>query len=243
MFNHSKKILSFMSLCLLMILGYQNCSDSTFQAQDRDNLSSAFGTDIEIDIADDHSVHKQHRARAEAQALYSNRMLMYNTFIDVFGSSKKGDFIKNIAWASSEMGSGWNTYEKRLLSNSDCSKKRSALYRCDNFNLEAKASGIVGASATREGRRMSACHLGVETDSTFEYALKRIDENSSISSPPQPNDENFQRVFELFFRGKPSPGVQFFDALNIAHRKGADNKEGWKFVLLSICLSPHWQVM
>ena len=90
---------------------------------------------------------------------------------------------------------------------------------------------------------MSACHLGVDNNNSFLFVLKKIDKSATLASPPEMTDKNLNRVFQLFFRGRPAPNKQVLDSLKIAYNKGEDATDGWRAIILGICLSPHWQVM
>ncbi len=231
----------FTILLAFVLVIFQNCGDG-FNATITSSSGVDFGNQTELIYG--HNGHLQFQeASTEAQPVYSNRMLTYNIFVSVFGESLKPKMVDMIAWAASDVGSGWDLYQKRRVSNASCNSSKSPHYRCDNVAMVGTFVNISGASAPREGRRMTICELGINDDPSLLHALNKIDKSSSLEALPEANRTNFESAFQLFFRGKHLPDNDFFDALTLVYNNHYDKKEAWKQIILGICLSPHWQVL
>ncbi len=241
MLRHKPRYSTLLALLASTLIIFQNCGDGLL-ATKTSNSAIDFGSQSELIYG--HNGHLQfQKASTEAQPVYTNRMLTYNTFISVFGNSVKLKMVETIAWAASDVGSGWDLYQKRRQPAADCRNDKNPFYRCDNEEIVGSVANISGASAPREGRRMSACQIGVDSDKGLEHALKKIDSKATLEKPPAANSANFEKAFQLFFRGKPMPANDFFDALDLVHKQHEDKTEAWKQIVLGICLSPHWQVL
>ncbi|MCB0378351.1 MAG: hypothetical protein KDD33_07650 [Bdellovibrionales bacterium] len=240
-----KKLKILFGLCLLASLPllYQNCGEGNFAA----NISSEGDNskqEIIIDVGDedDDDKNKTFKKHIEYKALTADRMLIYNTMISVFGPTMQSFMVASVAWQSSDFGSPWDPYAK--INHADCTKIRDPYYACTRgIILDLDAPPIAGVTAPREGRRITACEAATQNNGALQYAMKKIDPAATLAKPPELSDKNLSRVFELFFRGKPLPSANLTDALKIAHQAETDAKEGWRSVIKSVCLSPHWQVM
>ena len=233
-----KGILAFLLLITLggSLFVFQSCGPGAFESKkDRSSAHLHIG-ESPVDTF-------KTSVPSQVQPLYANRVLLYNIYRDIFGASVQSALVERVGWASTEMGSAFGLYEKVVLANQDCRNKRSPFYLCTNSNLDLATPPVVGASAPREGRRIRACQLAVDNKKALAHAFNRIEKNANLANPPAQTDANFKRIFQLFFRGKPLPDQGFFDQLKITLNGAADAEQGWKSVIHSICLSPHWQVL
>lgn len=240
--NKFKIISSTLSVSILVLFVFQNCGQGRHISGEQGEGGVEFGSQEELAEADQSNFVFQ-KAATEVQPIYMNRIMVYNIFKSVFGESQKDVFIEHIAHAAPDFGSGWDLYNKRRMSATECNKSRHPFYVCNNSDQKQKVADISGANALREGRRMSACHLGVDDDQSLQHALQKIEAEATLERPPVPSSENLYRAFQLFFRGKPKPGGEVLDSFRIVHNRFIDKTEGWRQIVLGICLSPHWQAL
>lgn len=198
MYNR-KFVLLLFPVALMSLLVFQNCSDQAFVSKNEDARSAA--SVVNPDIGQMVHTVEIPKLKSEVQPLYASRMLVFNIYRSIFGTSIENELIERIAWASAEFGSGEDYYAKVYAK--DCKTKRSPYYVCDNRTLKQNTSSVVGISATREGRRISACHAAIDSTLSLEHAFNKIEPGTSMVVPPQASQANFKRIFQLFFRGKP----------------------------------------
>lgn len=203
--------------------------------------NSVAASSVSVNIGNNHGVHG--KQKIEYQAHYANRIYMYNLFEDVFGPSMQKKITKQIGWATADMGSAFSPYQFVAVGDNECNNNPKTYYQCKTKIDNLKADPVFSGSTTREGRRISACHHGADNDSSLLFAIKKIDATATETSLPAGTPENFHKAIQLFYRGKPAPGVGVIDALDIAFKKQTEPLEAWRNVILGICLSPHWQVL
>jgi hypothetical protein len=96
--------------------------------------------------------------------------------------------------------------------------------------------------ATREGYRLRACETLTFDDNLLKYAVGQI-EAATLLDPP--NSTAVDKVYEQFYPGqKPTTAVH--DALVDVVRKASDGKtplDGWRFLFMTVCSSPDWQLL
>jgi hypothetical protein len=85
---------------------------------------------------------------------------------------------------------------------------------------------------------MKTCTDLVQNAGTLAYALKRI---SSSEAVPTASAENMQRLFSLFYRGKPAPDNQLIGSLQLMMDPAAKTAANWQLPIYTVCVSSHWQ--
>jgi hypothetical protein len=121
---------------------------------------------------------------------------------------------------------------------------------CDQFGREggngcagrlssSQVTILPGSMATREGLRMRACEAIVQKDAALVFALTQI---TKASPDKAPDDATIEGAYELFFPGAEAPD-EVVAALGDVAGQGDKALESWRLVLLTLCLSPDWQLL
>lgn len=240
MWVKKRKINAFLASFILMSILYSNCGPA-MEANTQSFSNTSFENN-QLYTGDPHGTTKLVK-QAYVQPLFMNRTLTFNVFKDIFGTEKIFEFNRDIAHASTDFGMGYGIYEGVSTTTAACNAHTNPYYACNENKLDLQSKPTFGANAPREARRMSACERGLNDDKSFEHALKKISSDASLAEPPQMNMKNYQRLFELFFRGRPLPDETFFDNFTIVSNRESDKTEAWRKIILGVCLSPHWQVL
>ncbi len=229
-------------LVLLSVLIYNGCGQDMLRANQSAVHSTA--TQVgELDLGDEHTTQFKASSEASVVPLYYNRHVTYNLLRDLFGPSLQTELIRDIAWVSEDFGSAFGLYQNIHLSQSDCNNKSNPFYKCRNGSMDMSTKPVIGVSSPREARRMSACQKGVDQDASLAHAFKRIQSSATLANPPKAELKNYQRLYQLFFRGRPLPKENLFDSFDLVVQNEADPRLAWEKLILSVCMSPHWQVM
>ncbi len=217
------------------------CGDNYMKAN-IDAVNSLATNVSNIDLGDDH-INFKAASESSVVPLYYNRHLTFNLLRNLFGPSINGALVDSIGWSSEEFGSSFGLYQTINLSTADCNSKKNTFYRCRRSTIDMSSPPVIGVSSPREALRMSACQRGVDSDAALAFIMKKIDKDATLASPPKAELKNYQRLYQLFFRGRPLPKEAFFDGFELLVTGEEDKQLAWEKLILSVCLSPHWQVM
>ena len=247
MFKFKHYLIFINILCLSALFLFQNCAkEGSFQSR---ALSSFNAASTEVENQDDTGGGKvlKYKAKSQVAPLVANRVLMYNIFQSVFGTTNTGSLryyrANNIGWNSTDFGSGHTMYEKRLITPSaDCVKKSSVEYVCTNRVLNVKVADSMGINTRREAYRMDACHRSVRNNVALAHAVKKIGGTSAFDKVAL-SHKNVLGAFQLFFRSHPRPPGGVLDSLIIVGQEEGSPRDQWRAIVLAVCLSPHWQVL
>jgi hypothetical protein len=240
MFKSYRPLISLVSLIFVSFFLYQNCSSEEFRAvgSSNDNLGL-----VNVDVGKDHPNVRRAITKAEVQPLYMNRRSVTHLYRDIFGPSINREAAIHLGWATTDVGSSWSPYQVLPIGNAICDREPTINFLCRNSTLDLRTPPNTGINAAREGRRMSVCYHGVQEEESFNFALNRIQEGRSQTNLPDLSEANLHRLFELFFRGRPLPPTSFFDSLELLIQNSETPEKGWQNALLTVCTSPHWQVL
>lgn len=228
-------------LCPIAILVlFQNCGKQTQSAAINNSLDEG-----DLIIRDDDKTDKAdtpYLRRVQVNQMVANRILTANYFIDIFGPSIENTVASLIAYQAADFGSGNSIYDKVITTAADCNKTKSIYTPCNNAEpLRLTTPATIGANIRREAFRVRSCHTAVKYRTM--NALQKIDPKATPSKIPAIDDKNLEKAFHLFFRARKAPSDEILDALTIVSQKKTTPLEQWKDVILSLCLSPHWQVL
>lgn len=234
----SKTIL--FGLLILPVIIYQACGENAFQGSQRDVASEVTH---QVPLDHNHPNPENYKSTSSFRPLYSNRLLTYNHFVDIFGTRLENVLVRNLGWASQDFGFAFGLYQYIRLGGAACNSQPNAYYVCNNLPLDLKTAYQVGGNTPREGRRLRMCHISVNNSQTLAFAFNRIEAGTSLTNPPQESIDNYKRLFQLFYRGHPLPQDSFFDHFQFIFDRETDLVEAWKKTILGVCYSPHWQVL
>ncbi len=106
----------------------------------------------------------------------------------------------------------------------------------------SQLSMVPVSMATREGYRIRTCESLIFNDALLKFAVGQL-EGASVLDPPSAGATD--KVYEQFYPGQqPTTGVH--DALMDVVRKASEGKaslDGWRFLYMTVCSSPDWQLM
>lgn len=149
-----------------------------------------------------------------------------------------------IAWKPEDFGSGFSPYEIRVATNvADCKANPSFEYACLRLRAINDAPNSQGLNARREAWRAQACYTAVSSHPAMLYAIKQVMPNASLAAAPEINEGNIMKAFQLFFRSQDLAEPEVMDAIQIVSQDESTLLNKWKSIFLTLCLSPHWQVL
>jgi hypothetical protein len=239
--SNKKLVLALLSyiLCPVVVLVlFQNCGKKEHSTEGIASLGSGelIIPDPEPDPEPD-----VYTRKIQANQIVANRILMSNYFISIFGKEVETSVTNLIATQAGDFGSGMSIYDRVITSTTDCSKTKNIYSPCNTVAIKLDAPPTIGANIRREAFRVRACSNSVKTNVL--NALKKFDSKATTTKPPEINDANLTKAFHLFYRGRAAPNTEVLDSLLILSEKSAKPIDKWKDIILSICLSPHWQVL
>lgn len=219
---------------------FQNCAQNKAQVA----KSASKEVEGELDVPEEVIVDvepPEFVEKAQVSQMVANRILTSNFFISIFGPGATNVVATNVGFHEKDFGSGFSIYE--TVATADCAKVKNLLVPCSVQASDPQTSSNMGLNIRREAWRLRTCHSVVGVNANLLFALKRIQPSALLTSPPDINDDNLDKAYQLFFRAKPLPDHSLLDALTIVSQKESDPINKWRSVLLTLCLSPHWQVL
>ena len=194
---------------------------------------------------DDHPDISPEKAIVQVQyePVLADRTYVVELFRDIFGPTT--DTVDSV-----------RTYLNRVDYGGPCSMYE--MYRIENARGEiANSNGISTAACafdpsptalgadvnpkptvTRQANLMKTCTDLVQNAGTLGFALKRISPSEAV---PTASVENMQRLFNLFYRGKPAPDNQLIGSLQLMMDPALKTAANWQLPIYTVCVSSHWQ--
>lgn len=173
--------------------------------------------------------------------MVANRILTANYFKSIFSAKVETTATDLIASQASDFGSSFSIYDRVITPAADCNKTKNIYSPCNTAAMKIDAPHNIGVNIRREAFRIRMCSTAVK--SHVLEALKKIDSKATSAMPPAINDTNLTKAFHLFYRGRQKPNTQVLDSLIIVSQKATAPMDQWRDIILSICISPHWQVL
>lgn len=236
----SKKIVALISIIILFFV-FQNCGKKHMSVESVDLASLDTGLII-VEEPDDESLTTDDPIARKVQVnqVVANRILVTNYFVAVFGSKITNYVTSLIAEQPNDFGSANTIYDRVISSN--CNDVKNIYSPCaTNVPLAISAPDNIGVSVRREAFRLRSCHYGVKYLAI--EALKKIDSKATTAKPPAITYGNISKAFQLFYRGRRPASTEVLESLMIVSQNKSKPIDRWKDVLLTVCLSPHWQVL
>lgn len=232
-------IVAYVLFPITTLVLFQNCGKTNMTARDVQSIATSTAN-LTTPTPPKPPTEETYKRHTMASQLVASRILTANFFKSIFGPDLETTITAYIANQSSDFGSANTIYDRVVRS--DCSAKRNIYVPCAAGDaLKLDTAHTVGDNIRREAYRVRTCHTGVKFRALD--ALKKIDAKATSAKPPPINDANLTKAFHLFFRGRAAPTNEVLESLTIVSQTSKAPIEQWKDVLLSICLSPHWQVL
>jgi hypothetical protein len=179
--------------------------------------------------------------KSEVSTQNANKVLTSNILISIFGSAAKNIVTTYISNNSADFGAPNSIYDRVVKK--DCSTNGTPGLICTTSPpLSLQTSPNVGLNIRREGWRLQACHDITKRTDTIKNAFKKINSDRS-STTPKVTAASVNKAFSLFYVAKPTPPGSLTDSLQIVAQESEDRMEQWQMIFLTLCLSPHWQVL
>ncbi len=214
---------------------FQNCAPP----------SSGFGTMNQgsLDLPDEEDpVDPPNKVeKAEVSAQNANKVLTSNILLSVFGPTAKNIIMTYISNNTADFGAANSIYDRNIKA--DCTTNSAPGVVCSTSTpLALQTSSNVGLNIRREGWRLQACHEITKRTDALRAAFQKINTNQSTATP-QVTAVTVNKAFSLFYIGKITPPGAVTDSLRIIAQDESATIEQWRDILLTLCLSPHWQVL
>jgi hypothetical protein len=108
------------------------------------------------------------------------------------------------------------------------------------------ASMVPGASTSRFAWTIRTCDNIVSADAAVRNAATQAGypAGSSLNTPP--NDALIAAAYDMFHPGVPMPDTvlqALHDLVATANTKYPNSPEAWRFLMLTLCASPSWQIL
>lgn len=107
-----------------------------------------------------------------------------------------------------------------------------------NLSLSKNNFGSL-PSASRNSLHTKACEELSNIDSNIEYILKKIEIKDAFT---EPSEEGLQKLQELFYPGGVLSSEVLQALLSIGGQSKLMNKDRWRYIILTLCLSEYWAV-
>jgi hypothetical protein len=177
-----------------------------------------------------------------AQFRMTNRQFIGSAFSQIFGSSATST-VTNLILAKENtgtLGDPCNGYSDMnydplqgtpMKPSSDCDTQASAA-----------AAVMPTENSGREALHTRACDLILSQDSAVLYAAGlALGTTVTTATIPAMTSTSIASAHALFFQGKPLDSTVATDLQSIA-TGGSSAVDGWRFVLLTLCYAPNWQI-
>ncbi len=237
-------------ICILAFgasFSFQNCArqleSSSWNSIESSSTSKSV-EDLTLDVVTDpHPETPNYKDQIEVEPLTTNRILTSRILLSVFGPSLENFLAYNIAWKPEDFGSGFSIYETKLSASANCDNKRLIEYPCQNIYLEVNVPNTQALNARREAWRAHICYFAVAYNPMILHAVQQVSSQATLANLPEVNSENLSKAFRLFYRSQPIESGPILDSLQIVSQDEQTELNKWKSILLTLCLSPHWQVL
>jgi len=167
----------------------------------------------------------------ESELKLASRVFVVSTLSAIFGPSIKTDLEETIEREVFRFGGACDANNP-----SSCPSQVNLLSGSDVSSVPKFSSG-------RAGIQIKACDRIVQKNSAIEYALREINAWPLVSNP---RIDDIAQAYQLFYPGK-QPALQVIYALlNISSEAQKNNFaliDSWRFIFLTLCMSPDWQLL
>lgn len=110
---------------------------------------------------------------------------------------------------------------------------------------QSQASLIPAGSTSRFAWTIRTCDRVISSDAAVRFAATQAGYPAGSAMTVAPNDNYIREVFDLFHPGVEMPDssiVALRAVVNEAASRYPNTNEAWRFLLLTVCQSPGWQV-
>lgn len=227
------------SICLTLIslLFFSSCvptGDKSTLVQFKDNNNTSLNN---------RSVASTSNLEQEGLVVRMNdRYYVSSLLLDVFGATANSIVNNYIKYRLDVFGGGCDQYEKNTDVNGTCISEECNLISCSGANIIHNQIGT--SSAIRQGWLIRACEEITNADNAVLFTVRNIHDKQTLSKTtvPAPTADTLKMSYELFYRTGVANNSVISALTNIAATETTNNFEKWRYVLLSLCTTPEWQI-
>jgi hypothetical protein len=109
----------------------------------------------------------------------------------------------------------------------------------------SKESMLPSGSSSRMAWTIRACDYFASIDDALKVAVGKAGGNANAINTP-PTDDEIRSAYDLFHPGVPLPPEVFSALKNVvttANSKFPNSPEAWRFLIVTLCSSPSWQIL
>lgn len=166
-----------------------------------------------------------------------DREQVSSVLVNVFGPAAQKAVTENVLRKPALFGGPCDIHSESAQSEPNCTFE------------DVSAGPVPVVTSAREALRTQTCDRIVQDDAAIRYAAAQardLDDGSFIDSEA-PGDADIQAAFELFVPGRTLP-ADALEALKTgvvagAQKQSGKTAEGWRFLFLTLCLSPQWEIL
>jgi hypothetical protein len=169
-----------------------------------------------------------------------DRYYASSLLLDVFGPDANEVIKNNIMTKMDNFGGGCDQYDKSATG--VCSADDCSIVNCTGAEVIHNQIGV--SSVIRQGWTRKACEEISNKDSAILYAIQRITglNNLTIQNTPVPSNQNLIKAYTLFYRSVAPNSAVTTSLVAISNSETTNHFEKWRYVLLSLCTTPEWQI-
>lgn len=235
----------------LLVTQFQNCSQGLEGEESFSSLTNASTIDqLHQDYSHGRDIPTEPEKALEVSALLMDRMTLYNFFVDTFGPASVGfSSMKRLKTEKAIFGGPCSVYDNfrsvrsGLVANSDLYKIDAEATTCANSESALHLAAPIEPSANvlHQALVNQVCEQLSEGTTTYRYVVTQV-RGATTTGAPANTPVHAQRLFSLFYRGKPNASVEIIESLQMQIGNPA-SVAGWKDAIRTVCLSSHWQAL
>jgi hypothetical protein len=173
----------------------------------------------------------------------ADRYYVTSLILDVFGPDIKVyvDYFINVNM--DHFGGGCDQYDFNVDTNGTCLNANCNLINCYGTNVIHNQIGA--SSVIRQGWTTRTCEEITNYDPSILYAIRAIHDQPGMlrdANLPAPTNTTLTTAYGLFFRSTAPNTTVIKSLAAVADAETGDNFEKWRYVLLSLCVIPEWQI-
>lgn len=170
--------------------------------------------------------------RLDVSLRLGSRRYVESVFKQIFDiTSEDNSDLRNRVFRNKDFGGACDYYAAALTGNST-----------GEFNNERCWSGVkpvmqTNYSNNRSAHSINTCERVIKKENLFEKAMSKVTATSSDFT-----SQSFIKLYQLFYLLEV-PSNSVIEEFKLLFRTQSSRKEGWRSVLMGVCMSPEWQVL
>lgn len=213
---------------------FQNCGRS--ESWSTEDMSSSMIEDTFEHMDEDHP--GQELSSTSYNPINADRFYLMAIFKDVFGATAPTTESNKIYEKIGAFGFPCSFYEDYRIAARERPSMEQTCALTDSVEF-TNAPILPTMGTARQAYTVNSCTALVRNTTTLRFAMAKINQ-APYTAPPTVTRAKLERLFELFYRGKPAPSPGVIDSLEMMF-VNEDLTRGWQMAIYAICISSHWQ--